>query len=143
MRIPNRKTHGNNHNARFRALTIVDNFTRECPDIEVDASLTGTRVAAVLEHLKHTRGMPARLKLDNGSEFVSRDLDAWAHINDVKLEFSRPGKPTDNLYIESFNGRLRAKCLNQHWFETLSEARQEIESWRVDYSEQRPRTSLG
>jgi putative transposase len=126
---------------RFRALTIVDNFTRECPAIEVDSSLTGKRVAAVLEHLKQTRGVPARLKVDNGPEFVSRALDAWAHVNDVKLEFSRPGKPTDNPYIESFNGRLQAECLNQHWFETLAQAREEIEGWRVDYNE-RGRTPL-
>jgi putative transposase len=128
---------------KFRALTIVDNFTRECPAIEVESSPTGRRVAAVLEHLKQTRGVPSRIKVDNGPEFVSRALDAWAHINNVRLEFSRPGKPTDNPYIESFNGRLRAECLNQHWFETLSEARQEIENWRVDYNERRPHTSLG
>jgi putative transposase len=87
--------------------------------------------------------VPARLKVDNGPEFTSRALDAWAHFNNVKLEFSRPGKPTDNAYIESFNGRLRAECLNQHWFETLVQAREEIESWRKDYNEQRPHTSLG
>jgi putative transposase len=127
----------------FRALTLVDNFTRECPAIEVDSSLTGTRVAAVLEHLKQTRGVPARLKVDNGPEFTSRALDAWAHFNGVKLEFSRPGKPTDNPYIESFNGRLRAECLSQQWFETLAQAREEIENWRVDYNERRPHTSLG
>ena len=127
----------------FRALTIVDNFTRECPAIEVDSALTGARVAAVLEDLKKTRGLPTRLKVDNGSEFTSRALDAWAHFNNVKLEFSRPGKPTDNPYIESFNGRLRAECLNQYWFETLVQAREEIESWRVDYNERRPHTSLG
>lgn len=128
---------------KYRALTIVDNFTRECPAIEVDSSLTGTRVAAVLEHLKQSRGVPARIKVDNGPEFISRALDAWAHWNGVKLEFSRPGKPTDNAYIESFNGRLRAECLNQHWFETLLEAREEIERWRRDYNERRPHTSLG
>ena len=127
----------------FRALTLVDNFTRECPAIEVDSSLTGARVAAVLERLKQTRGVPARLKVDNGPEFTSRALDAWAHFNGVKLEFSRPGKPTDNPYIESFNGRLRAECLSQQWFETLAQAREEIESWRVDYNERRPHTSLG
>ena len=128
---------------RFRALTIVDNFTRECPAIEVDSSLTGKRVAAVLEHLKQTRGVLARLKVDNGPELVSRALDAWAHFNGVKLEFSRQGRPTDNPYIESFNGRLRAECLNQQWFETLAQAREEIESWRVDYNERWPHTSLG
>lgn len=128
---------------RFRALTIVDNFTRECPSIEVDSSLTGARVAAVLEHLRESRGVPARLKVDNGPEFVSRALDTWTHLNGVKLEFSRPGKPTDNAYIESFNGRLRAECLNQQWFETLAQAREEIESWRKDYNERRPHTSLG
>jgi putative transposase len=128
---------------RLRALTIVDNFTRECPAIEVAASLTGARVAAVLEDLKRTRGVPARLKVDNGPEFTSRALDAWAHSNGVKLEFSRPGKPTDKPFIESFNGRLGAECLNQQWFETLAQAREEIESWRVDYNERRPHTSLG
>ncbi len=128
---------------KFRALTIVDNFTRECPAIEVDSSLTGARVAAMLESLKQVRGLPARIKVDNGSEFASKALDAWSHWNGVKLEFSRPGKPTDNPYIESFNGKLRAECLNQHWFETLSEARAEIESWRRDYNRSRPDTSLG
>lgn len=127
----------------YRALTIVDTFTRECPAIEVDSSLTGARVAAVLEDLKKSRGVPARLKVDNGSEFTSRALDAWVHLNGVKLEFSGPGKPTDNPYIESFNGRLRAECLNQHWFETLQQAREEIEQWRKDYNEQRPHTALG
>jgi putative transposase len=97
----------------FRALTIVDNFTRERPAIEVDASLTGARVAAVLEGLKQSQGVLARIKVDNGPEFVSRTLDAWTHINNVKLESSLPGNSTDNPYIESFNGRLRAECLNQ------------------------------
>jgi putative transposase len=105
--------------------------------------MTGTRGAAILEHLKLTSGVPQRIKVDNSPEFTSRALDAWAHLNGVKLEFSRPGKPTDNPYIESFNGRLRAECLNQYWFETLAEAREEIESWRVDYNERRPHTSLG
>lgn len=81
-------------------------------------------------------------KFDNGPEFISRAVDAWAHINGVKLGFSRLGKPTDNPYIESFNERLRVECLNQHWFKTLSEAREEIESWRIDYNERRPHTSL-
>ena len=128
---------------KFRALTIVDNFTRECPAIEVDSSLTRKRVAAVLEDLKQSRGVPQRIKVDNGPEFLSRALDGWAHGHGVKLEFSRPGKPTDNPYIESFNGRLRAECLNQHWFESLMQAREVIESWRKDYNEQRPHTSLG
>ena len=127
----------------YWALTIVDNFTRECPATEVGCPLTGTRVTVVLEQLKQVRGVPVRIKVDNGPEFISLALNSWAHLNGVKLEFSRSGKPAENVYIESFNGRLRAECLNQHWFETLHEARTEIEWWRKDYNEQRPHTSLG
>jgi putative transposase len=125
----------------FRVLTLVDNFSRVSPAIECDFSLNGQRVVALLERLKAS-GLPQTIKVDNGSEFISKALDAWAHRHGVKLEFSRPGKPTDNAFIESFNGRLRQECLNQNWFLTLAEARQTIESWRHDYNEYRPHSSL-
>jgi putative transposase len=105
-------------------------------------SLNGQRVVAVLERLKES-GLPQTIKVDNGSEFISKALDAWAHHHGVKLEFSRPGKPTDNAFIESFNGRLRQECLNQNWFLSLADAREMIENWRQDYNEYRPHSSLG
>lgn len=97
---------------------------------------------AVLERLKES-GLPQTIKVDNGSEFISKALDGWAHRHVVKLEFSRPGKPTDNAFIESFNGRLRQECLNQNWFLSLADARETIENWRHDYNEYRPHSSLG
>jgi putative transposase len=127
---------------RFRVLTFVDNVSRVSPAIEVGVSLTGERVVAVLERLKEAIGMPQRIAIDNGPEFISKALDAWAYHNGVQLEFSRPGKPTDNAFAESFNGRLRDECLNQHWFASLEEARQIIEAWRVEYNTERPHRSL-
>ena len=128
---------------QFRLLTLVDNFSRESPEIEVNFSLNGKRVVEVLERLKWRRGLPQAIKVDNGSEFISKALDFWAYQNNVRLEFSHPGKPTDNAFIESFNGRVRQECLNQHWFESLKEAKSIIEKWRIDYNEQRPHSSLG
>lgn len=127
---------------RFRAMTIVDTVSRVSPAIEVDSSITGQRVVAVLNHLKHTVGLPKRIAVDNGPEFISKALDAWAYHNQAALEFSRPGKPTDNAYVESFNGHFRVECLDQHWFETLAEAKEVIETWRVDDNEERPHRSL-
>ena len=127
---------------QFRLLTLVDNFSRVSPAIEVDFSLTGKRVVAVLDRLKGSCGFPKVIKVDNGSEFISKAMDEWAHRNGVKLEFSRPGKPTDNAFIESFNGRLRQECLNQNWFTSLDDARRIIETWREDYNEIRPHSSL-
>ncbi len=98
----------------FRMLTLVDNFSRVSPSIEIDFSLTGKRVVDVLERLKLNYGSPKTIKVDNGSEFISKAMDEWAHRNNVKLDFSRPSKPTDNAFIESFNGRLRQECLNQN-----------------------------
>ncbi len=112
---------------RFRVLTIVDNVSRVSPAIAVGASLTGARVVAVLEQLRLTIGAPQRIAIDNGPEFISKVLDAWAYRHQVRLEFSRPGKPTDNAYVESFNGHFRAECLDQHWFTSLEEARAVIE----------------
>lgn len=127
----------------FRAFTIVDTCTRECPAIEVDVSLGSDRVVRVLEELRMARGLPERIVLDNGPEFQSKALDAWAHQRGVRLEFIRPGKPVENAYIESFNGRLRDECLNQHWFLSLADARRTIESWRVSYNTARPHRGLG
>jgi putative transposase len=127
---------------RFRVLTLVDNFSRVSPAIEVDFSLTGRRVVEVLSRLAQVQDLPEVIYCDNGSEFISQVMDAWAHRNGVKLEFSRPGKPTDNAYIESFNGKLREECLNQHWFNSLEEARTTIEAWRQEYNQERPHRSL-
>ena len=98
---------------------------------------------AVLERLAITTGLPKIITVDNGPEFTGRALDEWAHRNGIKLDYSRPGKPTDNAYIESFNGRLRQECLDQHWFSSLEDAKIKIETWRIDYNEQRPHSSLG
>jgi len=126
----------------FRALTLVDTCTRECLRIEVDVSLSGERVVRVLEQLRVTRGLPARISCDNGPEFRSRALDAWAYQHHVLLHFIQPGKPVQNAYIESFNGRLRQECLNQHWFLSLSDARRTIEQWRIAYNTARPHRGL-
>lgn len=128
---------------RFRVLTIVDNMSRESPAIEVDRSLTGQRVVAVLKRLAAQRGLPQILQVDNGPEFTSQALDAWAHHQGVKLAFSRPGTPTDNPFIEAFNGRVRAECLNQQWFCSVEEARNCLEEWRKDYNTTRPHSALG
>jgi putative transposase len=128
---------------RFRVLTIVDNVSRVSPAIEVGVSLTGDRVVQLLEGLRATAGTPRRIAIDNGPEFVSKALDAWAYRNGVQLEFSRPGKPTDNAFAESFNGRFRDECLNQHWFTTLEEVRQTVEGWRIEYNTERPHRALG
>lgn len=128
---------------RFRALTLVDQFSRESPAIEVGRSIPGSQVVAVLERLATTVGLPKIITVDNGPEFTGRVLDEWAHRNGIKLDYIRPGKPTDNAYIESFNGRLRQECLDQHWFSSLEEAKIKIETWRIDYNEQRPHSSLG
>lgn len=128
---------------KFRTLNVVDVYTRACRAIEVDTSLGGARVVRVLERLVEAHGTPAQIMLDNGPEFISKALDAWAYAHGVDLVFSRPGKPTDNGYIESFNGKLRDECLNSHWFTTLADARSIIEAWRCDYNETRPHSALG
>ena len=127
---------------RFRALTIVDNVSRVSPTIEVGRSLTGHRVVEVLEGLAQSQVLPKVIQVDNGTEFTSKALDEWAHRRKIKLQFSRPGKPTDNPFIESFNGRLRQECLDQHWFVSIEDAQQKIENWRIDYNENRPHSSL-
>ena len=128
---------------RFRALVIVDDYSRECPAIEVDTSLGGRRVVQALERLLETRGLPEVITIDNGPEFAGKVLDEWAYRHGVKLNFIRPGKPVENAFAESFIGRLRDECLNENWFISLKNARDIIESWRIDYNEGRPHTSLG
>jgi putative transposase len=128
---------------RFRALTVVDVFTRESVAIEVGQALKGTNVVEALNRLRFERGIPKVLFCDNGSEFTSQILDLWAYQNGVKIDFSRPGKPTDNAYVESFNGTFRAECLDTHWFGTLAEAKENIEAWRKEYNESRPHRALG
>jgi putative transposase len=128
---------------RFRLLTIVDNFSRESLAIEVGQRLTGDDVVSVLERISQSRRVPETIRVDNGPEFISRSLDLWAYWNKVQLDFSRPGQPTDNAFIESFNGTIRAECLNQHWFLSLDDAREKVESWREDYNTDRPHSSLG
>jgi len=127
---------------RFRTLTIVDSFTRECPALEVDTSIGGKRVARVLDRLAFLRGLPEAITIDNGPEFTSNALDEWAYRNNVKLDFIRPGKPIENAYIESFNGKFRDECLNDNWFLSLEDARKIIEAWRIDYNRHRPHSSL-
>jgi len=127
---------------RFRALTVVDVFTRECLAVEPGQKLGGEDVAKVLSKLAAERGAPKRIYCDNGSEFAGRLVDLWAYANQVTLEFSRPGKPTDNAYIESFNGSLRDECLNVHWFDDLTDAKEKMQAWQRDYNESRPHRSL-
>lgn len=127
---------------KLKILTIIDCYTRECVHIEVDTSINGVRVARILEELRVTRGLPERIMTDNGPEFSGRALDAWAYARDVKLHFIEPGKPSQNGYIESFNGKFRDECLNEHWFVSLSDARWLIESWRKEYNQIRPHSAL-
>lgn len=128
---------------RIRLLTIVDIHTRESLAIYVGQRIRGSEVVQVLERVTEERGRPQTIQVDNGPEFISKDVDLWAYWNHVKLDFSRPGKPTDNAYIESFNGRFRQECLNEHWFMDLEDARDKVESWRRDYNGERPHSSLG
>ncbi len=127
---------------RFRALTIVDVFSREALAIRVGKQLRGENVVEVCNALVAQRGAPKRVFTDNGSEFSGRMFDLWAYHHGVRIDFSRPGKPTDNGFIESFNGSFRDECLNVHWFESMEEAQARIEAWRIDYNESRPHQAL-
>jgi putative transposase len=129
---------------KFRALTVVDNFSRKCLAIQVGQSIKGMDVVEVMERVKQEIGnVPERIQVDNGSEFISKALDRWAYDNKVTLDFSRPGKPTDNAYIESFNGSFRDECLNVNWFLSLEDAQDKVEAWRQEYNCFRPHSSLG
>jgi putative transposase len=126
----------------FRTLNIVDDFSRECVAIEVDRSLPGLRVTRVLDRLDAAIGLPKTIVVDNGPEFAGRTLDAWAYARGVTLRFIRPGKPIENAYVESFNGKFRDECLNEHWFVNLVDAKATIEAWRIDYNTVRPHSAL-
>jgi putative transposase len=128
---------------RFRALTVVDVFTRESLAIEVGQSLKGEDVVRVLSRIGLQRAVPKTLFCDNGTEFTSQAMDLWAYHAGVRIDFSRPGKPTDNAYVESFNGTLRLECLDAHWFTSLADAKQIIEAWRREYNESRPHRAHG
>lgn len=127
---------------RIRILTIFDLWDRSTPALEVDISLSGQRAVRVLECLRREGHLPRSLRTDNGPEFTSRALNAWAQKHGVHLEYSRPGKPTDNGFVESFNGRLRDECLNQNIFVTLAETQRILEEWREDYNGNRPHGAL-
>ena len=127
----------------FRTLTVVDVFTRECLLLHVGQSIKGIDVVNAPAQLCAVHGKPESIQVDNGPEFVSRELDLWAYQQGISLVFSRPGKPTDNAYIESFNGSFREECLQTHWFLSLEDATMKIESWRKDYNEFRPHSALG
>lgn len=126
----------------FRILTIVDCHTREALATAARTNLRAYQVIEELDKLARDRGKPGSIRVDNGPEFAGRLLDQWAYLNKVELDFSRPGKPTDNAYIEAFNSRLRAECLNASWFLSMADARQRINEWRNDYNENRPHTAL-
>jgi len=128
---------------KFQSLNIVDDYSRECVAAEVDTSIPGARLVRVLEQLREQRGLPQVLVTDNGPEFAGQALDVWAYQRGVKLHFIEPGKPIQNAFVESFNGKMRDECLNEHWFGTLAGARQTIEAWRRDYNEVRPHSALG
>lgn len=127
---------------RLRMLNVLDIYTRECLKIEVDTSITGERVTSVLGMIALFRGLPECISVDNGPEFISNALDRWAYDRGIKLRFIRPGKPVENAFIESFNGKFRDECLNQNWFATIEQARRVIEEWRIDYNQVRPHSSL-
>ena len=128
---------------KARVLTMVDAFTRFATAIEARFNWRGATVVDVLERVCRDTGYPRTIRVDQGPEFISKDLDLWAYRRGVVLDFSRPGKPTDNAYIESLNGKFRAECLNAHWFTSIEEMRRICEDWRRDYNEVRPHSALG
>jgi putative transposase len=128
---------------RLKCLNIVDDCTKEAVDIVVDHSITGEYVVRVLEQAAIFRGLPAAIRTDQGPEFTGKALDQWAYRNGVELKLIQPGKPMQNGYVESFNGKFRDECLNEHWFTSLAEARVRIGIWRREYNEWRPHSSLG
>jgi len=129
---------------RIRALTVVDNLSRECLAIHVEQAIKGRDVVTVMERLRLFKDRcPERIQVDNGSEFISKEFDRWAYENGVTLDFSRPGKPTDNALIESFNGSFRDECLNANWFLSIDDAKKKVEAWRKEYNGFRPHSSLG
>ncbi|WP_152638828.1 IS3 family transposase, partial [Marinobacter santoriniensis] len=128
---------------RIKCLTIVDDFTKECLDIPVAMGISGEQVARTLDGIAAFRGYPKAVRTDQGPEFTGRALDQWAYRHNVELKLIQPGKPMQNGYVESFNGKFRDECLNEHWFQDLAHAREKISNWRLDYNGQRPHSSLG
>ena len=128
---------------RVKSLTMTDLYSKEVPVIEVDVSIGGARMCHVLDRLFNARPLPDIVILDNGPEFAGMALDAWAVQHGVHLHFIQPGKPVQNAFIESFNGKFRDECLNEHWFLTLQEAQLVIEAWRREYNEERPHSAIG
>jgi len=128
---------------KLRILTVVDTFSRFSPVIDPRFSYKGEDVVRKLDEVCKRVGYPKTIRVDNGSEFVSRDVDLWAYKHNVTLDFSRSGKPTDNAFIEAFNSKLRSECLNAHWFLSLSDACQKLETWRINYNEERPHSAIG
>lgn len=136
--------HDSLHNGRkLRFLPIIDTYTKECLRIEVDTSIGGKRVCTVLSQIAALRALPEKIVVDNGPEFISNALDAWAYERGIKLHFIRPGKPVDNAYMESFNGKFRDECLNLNWFMSVGHARAVAEEHRLDYNNERPHSALG
>jgi putative transposase len=127
---------------KIKILTLVDNYTRESLATEVAWRLGGHGVVATLMQVTEEKKLPKSIRIDNGPEFTSKVLDQWAYLNGVELDFSRPGKPTDNALIEAFNGRLREECLNQSWFLSLEDAREKVAAWRQEYNGNRPHGAL-
>ena len=127
---------------RFRILTIMDDYTRQWPAAIIDTSIGGARVVRALEEFSRTHPLPKAIVSDNGTEFTSGAFLSWAEKRGIELRFIQPGKPNQNAFVESFNGKLRLECLNAHWFSTLDDARREIERWRTDYNDVRPHSSL-
>jgi putative transposase len=128
---------------RLRVLVILENYTRECLALDANARIRGIDVVTALERITSLAGFPKRIKVDNGPEFISKDLDRWAYWNKVELDFSRPGRPSDNALVEAFNSRFRQECLNQHWFMSLEDAREKLAAWQLEYNTERPHSSLG
>lgn len=128
---------------KLRILTVVDTFSRFSPAVVPRFRFRAPDVVEVLERVCGEVCYPASIRVDQGSEFISRDLNLWTYTRGVTLDFSRPGKPTDNAFIESFNGKFRAECLNQHWFMSLDDAVRKCEAWRRDYNEVRPHSAIG
>lgn len=128
---------------KLRVLTVIDTWSRYVPVLDPRFSYRGVDVVATLERACRRIGYPKTIRVDQGSEFVSRDMDLWAYQKGVTLDFSRPGKPTDNAFIEAFNGRFRIECLNAHWFLSLADAGEKLEHWRRYYNEERPHGAIG
>jgi putative transposase len=131
------------HGRRLKCLTIVDDFSKEAVDIVLDHGISGLYVTRVLDQAARFRGLPRTIRTDQGPEFTGKALDQWAYQRGVELRLIQAGKPTQNAYVESFNGKFRDECLNEHWFRSLPEAREIVGRWRLDYNQGRPHSALG